>query len=408
MWDTILINGLIATMTAGKAPYGAISDGAVALAGGKIAWVGAMKDLEKAPAELARDVVDCGGRLVTPALIDCHTHLIFAGDRSGEFEARLAGTSYEDIAKAGGGIMSTVNATRAASEEDLVRLGMMRAQTMMAEGVGTIEVKSGYGLDLETEIKILRAATAVGGNLPVRIERTFLGAHTLPPEFKDNREGYLDLLIKEIMPALQKEGLIDAVDAYQEGIAFSGEEVSRLFEAATAMGIPVKLHADQLSESGGAATAAKFKALSADHLEYTSAAGVKAMAEAGCVAVLLPGAFYFLKQTQKPPVELLRKHKIAIAIATDCNPGTSPVMSLHLILNMACTLFGLTPEEALAGVTRNAAAALGLKNLGTLEAGKTASLALWNVENPAALAYAIGGNPLEGLILDGTPVIVSA
>jgi len=408
MWDTILINGLIATMTAGKAPYGAISDGAVALAGGKIAWVGAMKDLEKAPAELARDVVDCGGRLVTPALIDCHTHLIFAGDRSGEFEARLAGTSYEDIAKAGGGIMSTVNATRAASEEDLVRLGMMRAQTMMAEGVGTIEVKSGYGLDLETEIKILRAATAVGGNLPVRIERTFLGAHTLPPEFKDNREGYLDLLIKEIMPALQKEGLIDAVDAYQEGIAFSGEEVSRLFEAATAMGIPVKLHADQLSDMGGAATAAKFKALSADHLEYTSAAGVKAMAEAGCVAVLLPGAFYFLKQTQKPPVELLRKHKIAIAIATDCNPGTSPVMSLHLILNMACTLFGLTPEEALAGVTRNAAAALGLKNLGTLEAGKTASLALWNVENPAALAYAIGGNPLEGLILDGTPVIVSA
>ncbi len=408
MWDTILINGLIATMTAGKAPYGAISDGAVALAGGKIAWVGAMKDLEKAPAELARDVVDCGGRLVTPALIDCHTHLIFAGDRSGEFEARLAGTSYEDIAKAGGGIMSTVNATRAASEEDLVRLGMMRAQTMMAEGVGTIEVKSGYGLDLETEIKILRAATAVGGNLPVRIERTFLGAHTLPPEFKDNREGYLDLLIKEIMPALQKEGLIDAVDAYQEGIAFSGEEVSRLFEAATAMGIPVKLHADQLSDMGGAATAAKFKALSADHLEYTSAAGVKAMAEAGCVAVLLPGAFYFLKQTQKPPVELLRKHKIAIAIATDCNPGTSPVMSLHLILNMACTLFGLTPEEALAGVTRNAARALGLKNLGTLEAGKTASLALWNVENPAALAYAIGGNPLEGLILDGTPVIVSA
>ncbi len=408
MWDTILINGLIATMSAGETPYGAISDGAVALAGDKIAWVGAMKDLEKAPADLARDVVDCGGRLLTPALIDCHTHLIFAGDRSGEFEARLSGTSYEDIAKAGGGIMSTVNATRAAAEEDLVRLGMMRAQTMMAEGVGTIEVKSGYGLDLETEIKILRAATAVGGNLPVRIQRTFLGAHTLPPEFKDNRDGYLDLLIKEIMPALQKEGLIDAVDAYQEGIAFSGEEVGRLFEAATAMGIPVKLHADQLSDMGGAATAAKFKALSADHLEYTSEDGVKAMAAAGCVAVLLPGAFYFLKQTQKPPVELLRKHKIAIAIATDCNPGTSPVMSLHLILNMACTLFGLTPEEALAGVTRNAAAALGLKNLGTLEAGKTASLAIWNVENPAALAYAIGGNPLEGLILDGTPVIVSA
>ena len=409
MWDTLWINANLATMAAGKPPYGAVAKGALGVKGGKIAWAGAEKDLPEKPGKLSNNVVDCLGRLVTPALIDCHTHLIFAGDRAGEFEQRLQGVSYEEIAKKGGGILATVKATRAAGDDELAVLGMERARAMMSEGVGVIEVKSGYGLDKETEIKILAAATAVGEALPVRIVRTFLGAHALPPEFKNDRKGYLDLLINGVLPVLKKENLADAVDAYLEGIAFTADEVSALFDAAKKLGFPVKLHADQLSDTGGAALAAQYGALSADHLEYANEAGVKAMAKAGTAAVLLPGAFYVLREKQLPPVDLFRKHKVSIAIATDCNPGTSPVLSLRLMMNMACTLFGLTPEEALAGVTRNAARALGLGDeTGTLEEGKAASFAIWDAASPAALSYEIGGNPLEGLVLEGEPVIMPA
>ena len=402
MPDTLFINATIATVSGAL-----IRDGALAVSGGKISTIGPMKDLESETE--AKTVLDCAGRLLTPALIDCHTHLVFAGDRTNEFDMRLQGASYKDIAKAGGGILSTVKATRKAELDELTYLAMERAKTLMAEGVGVIEIKSGYGLDFDNEIKCLRASAQVGIGLPVRVLKTFLGAHALPPEFKGNSSGYLDLLINDLLPAITKDNLADAVDAYQEEIAFSAGEVSRLFEAAKKHGLPVKLHADQLSDTNGAATAAKFGALSADHLEYANQAGIKAMAKAGTVAVLLPGAFYFLKETQRPPIEMFRKLKVPIAVATDCNPGTSPALSLRLMMNMACTLFGLTPDEALQGVTINAAKALGLdQELGSLEVGKTASIALWDTDNPAALCYWLGGNLLEALYLDGQPVIASA
>ncbi|MCH8081935.1 MAG: imidazolonepropionase [Proteobacteria bacterium] len=402
MPDTLFINATIATVSGAL-----IRDGALAVSGGKISTIGPMKDLESETE--AKTVLDCAGRLLTPALIDCHTHLVFAGERTNEFDMRLQGASYKDIAKAGGGILSTVKATREAELDELTYLAMERAKTLMAEGVGVIEIKSGYGLDFDNEIKCLRASAQVGIGLPVRVLKTFLGAHALPPEFKGNSSGYLDLLINDLLPAITKDNLADAVDAYQEEIAFSAGEVSRLFEAAKKHGLPVKLHADQLSDTNGAATAAKFGALSADHLEYANQAGIKAMAKAGTVAVLLPGAFYFLKETQKPPIEMFRKLKVPIAVATDCNPGTSPALSLRLMMNMACTLFGLTPDEALQGVTINAAKALGLdQELGSLEVGKTASIALWDTDNPAALCYWLGGNLLEALYLDGQPVIASA
>ncbi len=402
MSDTLFINATIAPVSG---PL--IKDGALAVTGGKISYIGPIKGLRLKTE--AKTVLDCAGRLLTPALIDCHTHLVFAGDRSGEWSMRLQGANYEEIAKAGGGILSTVKATREDEEDELVFLAMERAKTLLSEGVGVVEIKSGYGLDFDNEIKSLRAASQVGNLLQMRVSKTFLGAHTLPPEFKGNVSGYLDLLINDLLPAITKDNLADAVDAYQEGIAFSAEEVSRLFKAATKHGLPVKLHADQLSDTNGAATAAKFRALSADHLEYANEAGIKAMAKAGTAAVLLPGAFYFLRESQKPPVDLLRKHKVPMAVATDCNPGTSPTLSLRLMMNMACTLFGLTPDEALQGVTINAAKALGLdQELGSLEVGKTASVALWDTDNPAALCYWLGGNLLEALYLEGQPVIASA
>ncbi|MCH8347530.1 MAG: imidazolonepropionase [Proteobacteria bacterium] len=402
MPDTLFINATIATVSGAL-----IRDGALVIKGGKIGWLGRMKDLDDKSE--AKTVLDCAGRLLTPALIDCHTHLVFAGERAGEWSVRLKGASYEDIAKVEGGILSTVKATREAELGELTYLAMERAKTLMAEGVGVIEIKSGYGLDFDNEIKCLRASAQVGIGLPVRVSKTFLGAHALPPEFKGNSSGYLDLLINDLLPAITKDNLADAVDAYQEGIAFSAEDVSRLFEAAKKHGLPVKLHADQLSDTNGAATAAKFGALSADHLEYANQAGIKAMAGAGTVAVLLPGAFYFLGETQRPPIEMFRKLKVPIAVATDCNPGTSPALSLRLMMNMACTLFGLTPDEALTGVTLNAAKALGLdQELGSLEVGKSASVVLWDTDNPAALCYWLGGNLLEALYLEGQPVIASA
>ena len=402
MPETLFINATLATVSGAL-----IRDGALVIKGDKIGWLGRMKNLD--PKTEAKTVLDCAGRLLTPALIDCHTHLVFAGERTNEFDMRLQGASYKDIAKAGGGILSTVKATREAELDELTYLAMERAKTLMAEGVGVIEIKSGYGLDFDNEIKCLRAASQVGIGLPVRVSKTFLGAHALPPEFEGNSSGYLDLLINDLLPAITKDNLADAVDAYQEEIAFSAEDVSRLFEAAKKHGLPVKLHADQLSDTNGAATAAKFGALSADHLEYVNQAGIKAMAKAGTVAVLLPGAFYFLRETQKPPIEMFRKLKVPIAVATDCNPGTSPALSLRLMMNMACTLFGLTPDEALQGVTINAAKALGLdQELGSLEVGKTASIALWDTDNPAALCYWLGGNLLEALYLEGQPVIASA
>lgn len=406
MYDLLLTNATLATMKPGKTPYGLTAKGALGVKDGRIAYVGRHAALPKGAKASAEH--DCGGALVTPALIDCHTHLVFAGSRTGEFEARLKGESYREIAKKGGGILSTVKATRKATLDELTHFAEQRAKALMAEGVGAIEIKSGYGLDYKTEIKILEAATRLRDTLLLRIVRTFLGAHAIPPEYKNDRQGYLDLLAHKIGPEIQRRNLADAVDGYLEGIAFTKKELENLFRAKQVFGtLPVHLHADQLSDGGGAEFAASLRALSADHLEYASAAGIRAMARAGTVAVLLPGAFYFLRETRKPPVALLRKHKVPIAIATDCNPGTSPTLSLRLMMSFACTLFGLTPEEALAGVTRNAAKALGLgREIGTLEKGKAASAALWDLEHPAALSYWVGGNPLEGLILDGRPVIV--
>lgn len=402
MYDLLLTNATLATMTPGRTPYGLTARGALGVKDGRIAYVGRQAALAKGAK--AKNEHDCAGRLVTPALIDCHTHLVFAGSREREFEMRLRGASYREIANQGGGILSTVRATRNAGVDQLAHLAGERARAMMAEGVGTIEIKSGYGLDMKTEIKILEAATRLRQTLPLRIVRTFLGAHALPPEYRKDRKGYLELLAGKIIPEVKRRDLADAIDGYCEEIAFTADELEQVFRAA---GLPVHLHADQLSDGRGAALAGRVKALSADHLEYANAAGIRAMAKAGTAAVLLPGAFYFLKETRKPPVGLLRKHRVPIAIATDCNPGTSPALSLRLMMSMACTLFGLTPEEALAGVTRNAAKALGLENdVGTLEKGKAASVALWNLDDPAALGYWLGGSPLEGLILDGRPVIV--
>jgi imidazolonepropionase len=404
MADLLLIHATLATLKAG---CGLVKNGALAVTGGRIAYAGPMKGLPSALRARPKAELDCAGRLVTPALIDCHTHLVFAGDRSNEFEARLKGVSYAAIARKGGGILSTVKATRKAPLDELTFLAEARAKTLMSEGVGTVEIKSGYGLDVKSEIKSLAAATAVGHALPLKIVRTFLGAHAVPPEYKKNRAGYVDLLVHRILPALKERGLVDIVDAYLERIAFTAREVTRLFTAAKAMGIPVRLHADQLSDTGGAALAAKFKALSADHLEYANARGIKAMGKSGTVAVLLPGAFFTLREKRKPPVDFFRTCKVPMALATDCNPGTSPVLSLRLMMNMGCTLFGLTPDEALAAATRNAAQALGLgAERGTLEKGKAASIAIWNTDKPAALSYWLGGNPLDALILDGKPVIV--
>jgi imidazolonepropionase len=397
--DRLWTNGRLATLREGAGAYGALEPAALAARDGRIAWVGPLAD---APNFEAAETTDLGGRWVTPGLIDCHTHLVYAGDRAGEFEQRLMGASYREIAEAGGGIVSTVRATREASEDELVGQSRRRLDALLAEGVTTVEIKSGYGLDAENEVKMLRAARRLGAEAPVRVVTTFLGAHALPPEAGDDKEGYIDEVCLSQLPAVHGEGLADAVDGFCETIAFAPHQIRRVFEAAQALGLPVKLHAEQLSNQGGAALAAEFGAVSADHLEYLDEAGVAAMAAAGTAAVLLPGAFYFLRDTQVPPIELLRRHGVPMAVASDCNPGSSPLTSLLLAMNMAATLFRLTPEEALAGVTRNAARALGLGvETGTLEAGKWCDFAVWDIERPAELTYRMGFNPLHARVWRG-------
>jgi len=386
-------------MAPGRPGLGEIEDGLVAARGGRIVYAGAAAE---APPLDAADTVDCEGRWVTPGLIDPHTHLVHAGDRAHEFELRLAGASYEEIARAGGGIISTVRATREASEADLVAQSLPRLDALIAEGVTTVEVKSGYGLSTEHELKQLRAARALADRRPVRIAATFLGAHALPPEFANDADGYIDLVCREMLPAVAEAGLADAVDAFCEGIGFTPAQTRRVFEAARSLGLPVKLHAEQLSNLNGAALAAEFGGLSADHLEHLDDAGIAAMREAGMAAVLLPGAFYFLRDTKLPPIEALRAAQVPMALATDCNPGTSPLTSILLVLNMGATLFRLTVEECLLGVTRHAAQALGLAaEVGTLEPGKACDLAIWDVERPAELVYRMGFNPLHARVWRG-------
>ncbi len=392
-----------ATMQAGDTAYGLIEDAALVVDGENIAWVGSRANLPPDLLAVCSLQHDAGGALITPGLIDCHTHLVYGGDRAHEFELRLNGASYEDIARAGGGIASTVKATRAASDAELQAQSTGRLQALMAEGVTTLEIKSGYGLALAHERKTLGVARALGQGRAVDIRTTFLGAHAVPPEFSGRTDDYIDAVLG-MLPRLHAEGLVDAVDAFCERIAFSTAQTERVFAAARALNLPIKLHAEQLSDSGGAQLAARYGALSCDHLEWLSAEGAQAMAMAGTVAVLLPGAFYFLRETKLPPVALLREHKVPIAISTDCNPGSSPCTSLLLMLNMACTLFRLTPEEALAGVTRYAAMALGLSDRGVLAAGMRADFVLWDVKRSAELAYAFGSNPRIQTVFKGTPV----
>ncbi len=396
-FDTIWRDARIATLAPQAAGLGEVT-GVVAAKDGKIAFVGPESGLP-AGWEAAK-TVKLDGRWITPGLIDCHTHIVYGGDRAHEFELRLKGASYEDIARAGGGIVSTVKATRAASEDELVAQSLKRLDALLAEGVTTIEIKSGYGLDLVTETKMLRAARRLGRERDVNVLTTFLGAHAMPPEAHDK-----DAFIAKVcamIPQIKQAGLADAVDAFCEGIAFSPEQTAQVFDAAKASGLPVKLHADQLSNLHGAALAARYDALSADHLEYTDETGVAAMAQAGTVAVLLPGAFYVLREKQLPPVDVFRRHKVPIAIATDCNPGTSPITSLLLTMNMASTLFRLTVEEAIAGVTREAARALGkIDEMGTIEPGKACDLAIWDIERPAELVYRLGLNPLHARVRNG-------
>jgi imidazolonepropionase len=389
-WDVLLTRATLATF-ATDAPFGLIASAALAIDQGRIAWLGPMASLP-APAEtLAREVVDLDDALVTPGLIDCHTHLVFGGDRAHEFDLRLNGASYEAIARAGGGIVSTVRATRAADEDALFAQALPRARALLADGVTTLEIKSGYGLELASERRMLRVARRLGDVLGIGVRTSFLGLHALPVEYRDRRDDYVALVCDQMLPALAGEGLVDAVDAFCEGIGFSRDETRRVFERADALGLPVKLHAEQLSDLGGAALVAAHRGLSADHLEHLGEDGIEAMAAAGTVAVLLPGAFYALRETRLPPIDRLRARGVPMAIATDCNPGTSPLLSLRLAAGMACTLFRLTPEEALRGVTVQAARALGLADRGTLAPGQRADLALWNVRQPAELCYWIGG-----------------
>jgi len=386
-------------MAANGEPYGIVENAALAIAAGKIAWLGSANNVPAADISETRSL---GGRWLTPALIDCHTHLVFAGNRASEFEQRLKGISYEEIARAGGGIMSTVTATRAADFDDLLGSAKRRIHSLRAEGVATIEIKSGYGLDVANELRLLKVIRKLGETSGLTIRSTFLGAHALPPEFKGRSDQYMDLVTNEMLPAVSQDQLADAVDAYCERIAFSAEQVARIFEVAAELGLAVKLHADQLSDGGGAELAASFNALSADHLEYTSDKGVSALADAGTVAVLLPGAFLTLGATQLPAIDQLRDNNVAVAIATDCNPGTSPLCSLRTTMTLATSLFRLTPEECLAGVTRNAAAALGLTDdRGTLEHGKRADIAVWDIGHPRELSYWIGMNELSELLVAG-------
>ena len=382
--------------------YDIIGHGALAVRDSRIAWAGCDADL---PGGLeAAQEIEGEGRWITPGLIDCHTHLVYGGNRAGEFEKRLTGVSYADIAKAGGGIVSTVKATRAAGDDALFEQSAPRLAALLREGVTTIEIKSGYGLDTTTEAKMLRVARRLGAAFDVDVRTTFLGAHALPPEFAGRADAYIDAVCSEMLPAIVKDDLADAVDAFCENIGFTPAQTRRVFAAARALGLPVKLHAEQLSDQGGAQLAAEFGALSCDHLEYVSDAGIAAMAKAGTVAVLLPGAFYFLRETRVPPISAFREYGVPIAIATDCNPGSSPITSLLSCINMACTLFRMTPVEALAGVTRNAARALGLLDRGTLEVGRRADFVLWDIGHPAELAYHLGYNPLSRVVRNGSLV----
>jgi imidazolonepropionase len=396
--DRIWRNAHLATLV-GTGGLGLVAGGLVASRGGLIVYAGPVGD---APHLTATEDIDCQGRFITPGLIDCHTHLVYAGHRANEFEQRLKGVSYAEIARQGGGILSTVNATRAASEAQLLAESLPRLDALLAEGVTTIEIKSGYGLTLEHERKQLRTALAVAQERRVNVSKTFLGAHALPPEFAGRADDYITEICGNMLPTLVKEGLVDAVDAFCENIGFSLEQTKRIFNAANLQGLRVKLHAEQLSNMHGAAMAAAFRALSADHLEHVDESGVEAMAQAHTTAVLLPGAFYFLRETRLPPLTLLRQHGVPMAIATDCNPGTSPLTSLLLAMNMAATLFRMTVDECLVGVTRAAAQALGLaRSVGTLEAGKQCDLAIWNVERPAELVYGIGHHPLHARVWKG-------
>jgi imidazolonepropionase len=395
----LLTNATLATLT-GNDRYGLVKDGAIAIEGDHIVWVGTNADI---PADYrGQEMRDLGGRLVTPALIDCHTHIVFGGHRAREFEMRLEGASYEAIARAGGGIVSTVGATRASDEATLLASALKRADALIAEGATTIEVKSGYGLDRETELRMLRVARMIGRARKVRIKTTFLGAHAVPAEYAGRADTYIDEVAIPTLRAAHAEGLVDAVDGFCEGIAFTPDQIERVFDVAKSLDLPVKLHAEQLSWLGGAALAARYGAMSADHVEYANADDAKAMASAGTVAVLLPGAFYTLSETQMPPVAAFREAGVPMALATDCNPGSSPISSLLLTMNMGCTLFRLTPEEALRGVTVNAARALGLEDCGTIAPGQRADLAIWDATDPAELSYRIGFNPLHARIFGGS------
>ncbi len=397
--NLLLTNVAIATMSEADAAYGLIENGTVAVSGGSIAWVG---EIANTPDEFTSfERIDLSGKLITPGLIDCHTHIVFGGNRAREFEMRLQGATYEDIARAGGGILSTVEATRAASEDELLEAALPRVDAMLAEGVTTIEIKSGYGLTVDDELKMLRAARRVAEVRPAAVVTSFLGAHAIPPEYRGRADAYLEDVCFPALDKAHDTTLADAVDGFCEGIAFSPAQIERLFVKARSLGLPIKLHAEQLSDLGGAALAARHNALSCDHLEYLGAEGIEAMAKSGSIAVMLPGAFYTLREKQLPPVEALRKAGVPMAVATDCNPGSSPMTSLLLAMNMACTLFRMTPEEALAGATRNAAKALGLTNCGTIAAGNRADLAVWNASHPAELAYRIGFNPIHKRMFKG-------
>jgi imidazolonepropionase len=402
--DALWLNVHLATMAAGG-PYGMIKDGALAVTGNRISWLGKRTDLSADYESRAGTVHDGRNGWMTPGLVDCHTHLVYAGSRAHEFELRLQGATYEEIARKGGGIRSTVAATREADEETLLKQSASRLEALMQEGITTVEIKSGYGLDLETELRMLRVARQLGEKYPVTVVPTYLGAHALPLEYEGRRDDYIEFVCDTVMPALATEKLAVAVDAFCENIAFTPEQTARVFKAAQKLGLAVKLHAEQLSDLKGAALAARFGALSADHLEYASEESIQAMAESGTVAVLLPGAFYFLRETKLPPIDLLRRYKVPLALSTDCNPGSSPTTSLLLILNMACTLFNMTPEEALAGITRNGAEALGLQHrIGTLECGKDADFVLWDIAEPAELAYRLGFNPMKQVVRRGKPL----
>jgi imidazolonepropionase len=401
-WDQVWVGANIATMSRAGAPYGPLEDSGIAVKGERIAWLGSALEGRRRAAAQGLSAHEAKGQWITPGLIDCHTHLVYGGNRVAEFEQRLCGSSYEEIARAGGGIQSTVRATRAATTAELRSAAVKRLRRLMAEGVTTVEIKSGYGLELSVERRLLEVARDLGSELPVSVRKTFLGLHALPPEFATNRQQFVQQVCGPWLETLAAEGLVDAVDAFCENIAFTPAESAQLLEAAKGLGLAAHVHAGQLSDMGAAQLAAHWGALSADHLEFLSAQGAKSMAKAGTVAVLLPAAYFTLRQTTPPPVPLLREAGVMIAVATDLNPGTSPCSSILTAMNMACTLFGLTPEEALAGTTRNAARALGMQDeLGTIAVGKRADLAFWHVERPAELSYELGANPCAGVMYRG-------